>query len=648
MKHDNLDHAPIVESWLKEPTLLPPSDTARLTQLVHQTPQQRRWWQRFASPGRTHTMFNVFKFAAASVILAVTGGFLFSTFLAPQDAVDPLPAAETPSAETVTAEPLAEEEPTTSPLESVEVTEPEPVVAPVDVTRDDALITFGPGSGERVGVYTQVGSVASGERPDLTEMFDLQSIGGLLVARSQLTSPGEGLEGVILYSDDAINWARAQLPGSGVEVLDLVATADGLMAAGSVDGQDGPEGRLWSSLDGVEWTAAGAPSVKRVQQIVSADGADTLVRSGNQIWIDDGTNGEWRIWNKVGDMTFLSGPGGIVAYEGGGQDLQVPTRVMHWADPQSAISEVRLPEALDWGTIGVDEVPANMGIQIFALDDRWVMVGSESKAPDELYVSMDGLEWESIPRPPEMAEGLVRWIDHVDGQLQGQGTIVRDGGSPNGIWSWEPGVAADAPETLASTDAWFDAPVPFNGGYVANGWDRGRDQALTLWSAGDAVAVTIADDTAEVPEVAEAPAATTPRAPRATGQTDARFTVRDPDPDRGLVTWKDRASDEDGYRIYARRIYCGLVPGADPNQPLDTDDFTQRRSRFVRVGKVAADAEQYRPVHQNVRQKLPEIPGQQYGSGEIYELYSAAFNEAGESKRVLVGTYITTPEFMCP
>ena len=157
--------------------------------------------------------------------------------------------------------------------------------------------------------------------------------------------------------------------------------------------------------------------------------------------------------------------------------------------------------------------------------------------------------------------------------------------------------------------------------------------------------------------LAEAPAvdagtpptsAAKPKAPVATGETERRFTVRDPNPDRGLVTWRDRAKNEDGYRIYARRLYCGLKDGVEPDQALDVDDFTELRSEFVRVGKAPADATRFRPVHQQVRAKLPPVPGQQYGSGEIYELYATAFNEAGESKRVLVGTYITTPEFLCP
>jgi hypothetical protein len=304
-----------------------------------------------------------------------------------------------------------------------------------------------------------------------------------------------------------------------------------------------------------------------------------------------------------------------------------------------------------------------MGLQVFALDDGWVMVGSELRSPDEIYVSSNGLEWEGVPRPRKMSEGLVRWIEEVDGQTQGLGTIVRNNSSPTGVWSWELGAAAGAADMLGPDgDEWFDAPVSWQGGQVAVGWDRGRDQYLTLWMTTAADSVfgdldTAIDEpeapVADEPEMTEAPKtpepkSVKPKAPKATGNTDARFTVRDPDPDRGLVKWRDRATNEDGYRLYAKRVYCALADGVEPNQLHDREDFTQVRSKFVRVGKTDADATRFRPVHQKIRAKLPEIPGQQYGSGEIYELYSAAFNEAGESKRVLVGTYITTPEFMCP
>lgn len=159
----------------------------------------------------------------------------------------------------------------------------------------------------------------------------------------------------------------------------------------------------------------------------------------------------------------------------------------------------------------------------------------------------------------------------------------------------------------------------------------------------------------DAPVVEPAPVATSapvvltkPRKPVATSDTQRHFTVHDPNHGRGLVTWTDRADDEDGYRLYAKRVYCELVPGTNPDQLHDYDDFQEARSEFVRVGKVAADATAFRPVHDQVRAKLPDIPGQQYGSGEIYQLFVAAYNEAGESRRVKVAEFITTPEFMCP
>ena len=184
---------------------------------------------------------------------------------------------------------------------------------------------------------------------------------------------------------------------------------------------------------------------------------------------------------------------------------------------------------------------------------------------------------------------------------------------------------------------------------------RVDDIEAVVGAAPDAGTPAEGEPIEDTPVVEPAPVATTapvvltkPRKPVATSDTQRHFTVNDPNHSRGLVTWKDRADDEDGYRLYAKRVYCELVPGTNPNQLHDYDDFQEARSEFVRVGKVAADATAFRPVHDKVSAKLPDIPGQQYGSGEIYQLFVAAYNEAGESKRVKVGEFITTPEFMCP
>jgi heat shock protein HslJ len=146
----------------------------------------------------------------------------------------------------------------------------------------------------------------------------------------------------------------------------------------------------------------------------------------------------------------------------------------------------------------------------------------------------------------------------------------------------------------------------------------------------------------------EAIPASVPAAPRARVEVERRYTYQDPDQARGLVTWRDRSADEDGFRVYARRIYCGLKAGADPSRALAEEDFTEKRSRFVRVASLPADATRFRPRHAAIMEELPSQPIPRYGTGAAYDLYVVAFNEAGESERTPVGSYTVTPEWFCP
>lgn len=82
----------LVEAWLKEPTWLEPVDERRVAALVSHTPQVRRWLPQ-ADLGRFAPMLNATKLVAASVILALVGGLLF-TSLPTEPAVELVPAAE--------------------------------------------------------------------------------------------------------------------------------------------------------------------------------------------------------------------------------------------------------------------------------------------------------------------------------------------------------------------------------------------------------------------------------------------------------------------------------------------------------------------------------------------------------------------------
>lgn len=151
--------------------------------------------------------------------------------------------------------------------------------------------------------------------------------------------------------------------------------------------------------------------------------------------------------------------------------------------------------------------------------------------------------------------------------------------------------------------------------------------------------------------------ASVPAAPRAADPVQTVFPrwMRDGRPpdqiddlNLDVVRWRDRADDEAGYAVYARRGYCQLRSGADPDQALEEDDFRLRRTAAVPVEQLPADTTRYRPDHEAIEAALPEAPASPYSNDQFYDLAVAAFNEAGESERVLVGSFFVTPEFRCP
>jgi heat shock protein HslJ len=133
--------------------------------------------------------------------------------------------------------------------------------------------------------------------------------------------------------------------------------------------------------------------------------------------------------------------------------------------------------------------------------------------------------------------------------------------------------------------------------------------------------------------------ATKPKGPRVAGEVERQFAEQGADPERGLVAWEDRADDESGYNVHARRIQCVRRKG----------NIVERPSDWVRIDRVAADTEQYRPVHADVNDNVEaQITDPLLGRGALYEVAVSAFNDAGKSKKKLVGAYFTTPEYGCP
>jgi hypothetical protein len=460
MKSDKLDHAPLVEAWLKEPIWLPEVDTARTAQLVHLTPQQHPWRRPFTTR-RSFTMFTATKILGAGVVLAAFGGFLFSAGLLTPQYSDNLRAAATaspaPSAAPAEASPEASPQSETPPTA-------EPVAA-------DALV-MSASSQQGAAGWTEIGRVSASpaKNTHYAEMRHLQAIGDRLVAIGTYHSPdtGKGDHDAIFSSLDGITWVPAAMPGDEPTISDLATTSDGLVAAGSdtIDGAQVP--RIWSSADGVDWTELDAPAeLKRVDQTVSAE-APLAVLGGQQLWTND--DGAWTFVTKLVNMSIAKGPDGYLAW----QFADVAT-MLHSADLTSW-NEVGLPRKVSKGG-------ANLLVdtQVFALDDQWILLPHVVTSPDVMYTSVDGIEWTEAPRPPGIIAGAVQWMADIDGQVQAFGAVDGDDTDAAGIWTLTPGEPVADPEIMGDAADLIAPPIAFGDGYAATGLYMGSGSELTSW-----------------------------------------------------------------------------------------------------------------------------------------------------------------------
>jgi hypothetical protein len=121
-----------------------------------------------------------------------------------------------------------------------------------------------------------------------------------------------------------------------------------------------------------------------------------------------------------------------------------------------------------------------------------------------------------------------------------------------------------------------------------------------------------------------------PRDPEPAGGTSARGWPpgTGPDPLDGAIVWRDRSDNEDGFTIYARRKWletdCSIVVGP-----------------WREVATIAANRERYDPRHQQVLRSVraPRIEGVP-GALDRLEYSVSAFNEAGETRLVRIGTFV--------
>jgi len=129
-----------------------------------------------------------------------------------------------------------------------------------------------------------------------------------------------------------------------------------------------------------------------------------------------------------------------------------------------------------------------------------------------------------------------------------------------------------------------------------------------------------------------------PAAPTSRGKVRDRGwpPVYSPDPLDGAIVWRDRSSNEDGFRIYARRSWFEV-------------DCTITNGPWQLVTTLPADTTRHRPNHGKVRRSIevPEIPDVP-GFMSRWEYAVASFNEVGASKLVPVGGFRGSDAFCDP
>ena len=463
-RRPQLDPEPQLRSWLRQPVDLPESDLARVAWLVHHTPQQRRW--PLPHLRRSAPMFTALKLTAAGAILASLGIVLWS--VAPtQNPV--LPPAISPSP---SAQPAPILQPSASPVASVS---PGPSTPPLAL--GPVVLALEPVDAVRVGDWVKVGAKprSNADGTGWGDLADPRSTGDLLVVRTTLSHPDETIDHRVLVSPDGLDWYGADVPGKAPVFNDLTVGPDGLLLAGSVGSGKKRTPALWTSSDGVTWTALAAPEGRtKVDRVVQYDPALTVIITGNQLWASrDG--GAWEnLGQTIEVLAPQAGPGGFVSCcdIGDGQ-----TFMLTWNDPAWTTGrELGGPPEEDGRSMG----PAT-DLRLAPMGDQWVFVPGRDAYPDVLFTSPDAIEdWTQIPRPAGLVGEELRWMTMVDGNAMAYGLSLEDGGV-GAVWTWTLGDEAPAPALLPRTDEDLAMPTAWGDTYATTASWRSETSELSFW-----------------------------------------------------------------------------------------------------------------------------------------------------------------------
>lgn len=319
---------------------------------------------------------------------------------------------------------------------------------------DGRTLVMGQPTEQSVGDWREIGRAPETfEDGSYAWLGDLRVVADQLVSLGGLCQPDEGACADILWrSSDATTWTQAEFAGSNPAVRAITTTPEGLVAVGSTRSDGTTQAAVWTTADGVDWAESAAPPVRAIES-VAASGESLVVTSGKHMWVTEG-DGTWQQVKRPLGARVAAGPGGFLAYRGGGQDRVTPSALWRSSDGLEW-RPVKLPRVLRKGPNALGE------LQLFPLTDGWILIPDRAKSPTAIFTSSDGVRWQSVPRPPKMSAG-VSWVEEFGDLVQAHGLIINE---DSGLWTWPLGDRAQRP-TVAH-DIRINRPVAWQDGYVA-------------------------------------------------------------------------------------------------------------------------------------------------------------------------------------
>src|SRR5687767_6683504 len=210
---------------------------------------------------------------------------------------------------------------------------------------------------------------------------------------------------------EVAGWSRHDLGESGPKLFTVVPWRQGFMGVGGPAPGDTGESEVWSSTDGVRWTAVDAPDTSGTLVSLTTYGEAVVAISASpaEVWLA-GPDGQWAQTedaDQFRDQTLVS-----IATDG--ETLVIVGMGAIWTST----------DARSWEKADAP-IEGNNVYDVVAGGQGFVAVGSEyvdsMEAVGRIWTSPDGRDWTALETPPSMAKSELRSVAAADGMLVATG-----------------------------------------------------------------------------------------------------------------------------------------------------------------------------------------------------------------------------------